>query len=180
MVRPGRSRKESMAKRSSKRSKTTSAQVPARTGPAIDPIRVGRAPLGKVRVLDKPLGGVTRAVENRQDENRRRQARMAEVSLSLGRVIEDQRRKGRDLHNAAHSKAISPIEQKARPNVVRNSDYGSLSRTRPNTKTGVLYEPDNKRSPEKVRENPTCKERPSSNRGSGGSRQFVPWCKIKR
>lgn len=27
------------------------------------------------------------------------------------------------------------------------------------------------------RERPTCKSRPTSNRGAGGSRAFVPWCK---
>lgn len=164
-----------MAKRHSKRREAASASVPTRTRPAHDPIRVGRASVGKVRVLDKLVVREPRPVENRQDDARRRQARLVEV-------FQDLKLQSRALHDAAHRKATSPIEQKARPNPVRQSDYGSLSRTRPNIKKGVLHEPDNKRSPEKekVRENPTCKERPSSNRGSGGSRSFVPWCKIKR
>jgi len=70
--------------------------------------------------------------------------------------------------------------EKGRANQVRQSDYGSLSRTRSNTKTGVVNEHDKKSSPEKVRENPGCKERPPSNRGSGGSREFIPWCKMKK
>lgn len=34
-----------------------------------------------------------------------------------------------------------------------------------------------KQSPKKVREPITCKSRPKKNKGSGGSRAFVPWCK---
>jgi hypothetical protein len=113
-------------------------------------------------------------VENRQDAYRERQARLAQITDELTR-------QGRALHDAAHSKATAPME-KARPNQVRKSDYGSLSRTRPNTKTGMAKEPDTRKSPnqEKVRDNPTCKERPASNRGSGGSRAYVPWCDKKR
>lgn len=34
-----------------------------------------------------------------------------------------------------------------------------------------------KQSPEKVREKNVCKSRPKKNKGNGGSRSFIPWCK---
>lgn len=70
-------------------------------------------------------------------------------------------------------------ETPSRPNVARSSDYGSLSQNQQAKKQQT--EPDKKRSQEKVREdNPSCKPRPEHNRGSGGSRNFVPWCNRKR
>lgn len=137
-----------------------------------DPIGGRASARSAIRSLDTiaPKG----PVEDRESVRRERQARLAQIT-------DDLVRQGRALHDAAHARATAPMET-TRPNLVRRSDYGSLSRTRPNTKSGMLNEPDNKRSPkdEKVRENPTCKERPSSNRGTGGSRAFIPWCKMKK
>ncbi|MBT9371783.1 hypothetical protein [Rhizobium sp. CSW-27] len=168
-----------MAKQTHRQRVAREAKISTETRPlrGADPIAMGRVPRAALGVLDKPLVGVSRSVDNRQDAIRERHARLAQIADELTRELT---RKGRALHDDAHRKASAPMEQKARPNQVRVSDYGSLSRTRPNTKTGVVHEHDKKSSPEKVRENPTCKERPSSNRGSGGSRAFIPWCKIKR
>ena len=162
-----------MAKRRSKRRDAAPASSPTRTRPAHDPISVGRSPIRTAGVLDKYVVPSTRKVEDREIEDRRRQGRLAQVFQEVAE-------RSRALHDAAHRKATAPIEQKARQGTVRKSDYGSLSRLRPETKQRVIHEPDNRKSPEKVRENPTCKERPLSNRGPGGSRSFVPWCKIKR
>jgi hypothetical protein len=43
-------------------------------------------------------------------------------------------------------------------------------------KDDLLEDFDNDR---KRDERPKCKERPKNNRGSGGSRDFIPWCRDK-
>ncbi|UIB81386.1 hypothetical protein [Flyfo microvirus Tbat2_91] len=76
--------------------------------------------------------------------------------------------------NDAHAATQQAINNTpSRPNQVRQSDFGSLSRTKANKHT-----PEPVRSPQQkeVREGLTCKERPKHNRGNGGSRPFVPWC----
>lgn len=76
--------------------------------------------------------------------------------------------------NDAHAAAREAIAKTpSRPNQVRVSDYGSLSRNKAKMQ---VKEPEKLKSPEKVRDGPTCKERPKNNRGDGGSRAFVPWC----
>jgi len=78
-------------------------------------------------------------------------------------------------HNAAQARSQQAIKDTpSRPNQVRVSDYGSLATQ--DKAARQVKEPDKKRSPDKVRDGPTCKERPKHNRGNGGSRSFVPWC----
>lgn len=161
-----------MAKRTQRKRLERKAEISAKApGRKLDPIGATRIQRTPVRSLDALTR--SREMEDSQSAARReRQARLAQIADELTR-------QGRALLDAAHSKATAPME-KGRANQVRQGDYGSLSRTRANTKTGVVNEHDKNRSPEKVRENAVCKERPSSNRGSGGSREFIPWCKMKK
>jgi hypothetical protein len=162
-----------MAKRTHRNRVAREAAISSqtRTPRRADPIAMGRISRSPLGVLDKPALGVSRSVENRQDVLKARQARLAQIADELTR-------QGRALHDAAHRKATAPQEQKSRPNQVRVSDMGSL-RNPPKAATQKVKEHDNRSSPEKVRDYPTCKERPKHNRGNGSSRTFVPWCRSK-
>lgn len=227
VVRAGQRRKASMAKRHSKRRDASTASVSTRTATRHDPIRVGRAPVGKVRVLDKPLVGLSRAVQSRPPTVLGWQSRVAAFNQEVSEARIAQAAKTRAFHDAARLQAIAPIKNNQRPNRISVASYGALTlpdasrigksrnaKTSKNILGGVIISPKEKggvkggespplwgslgarplppraarpttstkpdRSPDKVRAGPTCKERPTFNRGDGSSRRFVPWCKIKR
>ncbi|QIG67100.1 hypothetical protein EVB46_002 [Rhizobium phage RHph_TM32] len=134
--------------------------------------------------MARSLAGLTEPVERRGPPINDRRAEyvreMAEAD-ALNEALRKARRdkivaQHNDAHNAAQARTKDAIRNTpSRPNQVRASDYGSLA-SQQTRAVRQVKEPDGKRSPDKVRDGPTCKERPKHNRGNGGSRSFVPWC----
>lgn len=65
----------------------------------------------------------------------------------------------------------------SRPNQVRVSDMGSLTQKAKIKQVKTEHE---RSAKQREDTNPTCKPRPETNRGMGGSRNYVPWCNRKR
>lgn len=86
-----------------------------------------------------------------------------------------------DYSNFNQAPSPAPDPRSFRKNKGSALSFGSLSQSPRTKKVKVRTEPLEK-SPEKVRDEkgPTCKPRPTSNKGSGGSRGFIPWCDRKR
>lgn len=103
-----------------------------------------------------------------------RLAKNEPVGMSAKRLTNDQ-----SNFNQAPSPAPDP--KTFRKNKVSGLSFGSLSQSPRTKKDKVRTEPLEK-SPNKVRDEkgPTCKARPKNNKGSGGSRDFIPWCDKKR
>lgn len=148
-----------MAKRKASRHKTSTASprgpepIRKKSGPHYDPI---------ARPMDRQPGMAGSVA--RIDVNPPR----AKIDTRPARM--ESIRRLNDAHEVATRSTSS-----ARPNRVNSSDFGSLSRTKANTKKHVS-EPVRSPQQKEVRDVPTCKERPKHNRGNGGSRAFVPWC----
>lgn len=149
-----------------------------------DPISMGRPASRAGRgLLDNSINQLSRSLEAREDTARSRQSRLDAVVDGLAEAQREAKARRYRIvaqHNDAHAAAQARLQQAikdtpSRPNQVRASDYGSLASQQTRAKKQVK-EPDIKRSPDKVRDGPTCKERPKHNRGGGGSRSFVPWC----
>ena len=81
---------------------------------------------------------------------------------------------------AAPTVKLPPTPSNDRPRIT-GLHLGAINKS-PRTKAVKARTEPLEKSPEKVREErgPTCKPRPTSNRGNGGSRPFVPWCDKKR
>lgn len=170
-----------MAKRGSNKSRTDKRN-PDRSVQGDSPRRVATADPIKSRVDTRPrmAGSLDRVSEAKKTIERldRLDERKAPIDPFRDYRVRSVANSNKALsdHRAVQQRIN---ETPSRQNVARRSDYGSLSQNQQAKKQQT--EPDKKRSQEKVREdNPSCKPRPEHNRGSGGSRNFVPWCNRKR
>lgn len=162
----------------------------------IDPIRNGR--------VSVPSGNVGTAL------NGLLQQRASQFSMDNAIVQAAQMENTKQIHAAAFAKTVAAISNMNEPDVtrirpalpVKGSEQNSVIRgIKSPIQKGVkgvsplsgslgqkalpaarsaqpMTKPD--RSPDTVREGPTCKPRPTVNRGDGSSKRFVPWCDIKK